>query len=58
MSEKPIVLFLCTANACRSQMGEALCRALWGEHVVSISAGASGMPCLAFVTASKHTLLI
>lgn len=35
----PLVVFLCTANACRSQMSEALCRALWGDKLRVMSAG-------------------
>ena len=33
------VLFLCTGNACRSQMSEGWARALLGEFVVPYSAG-------------------
>jgi len=33
------VLFLCTGNACRSQMAEGLCRALCGEALEAYSAG-------------------
>ena len=33
------VLFICTANACRSQMAEALARARFGDRVRVQSAG-------------------
>jgi arsenate reductase len=33
------VLFLCTQNACRSQMAEAICRHRLGSHVKTFSAG-------------------
>lgn len=33
------VLFICTANACRSQMGEHLARAVYGDAIVAASAG-------------------
>jgi arsenate reductase (thioredoxin) len=33
------VLFICTANACRSQMGEHLSRAVYGDAVLAASAG-------------------
>lgn len=33
------VLFICTANACRSQMGEHLARAIYGDAVLAASAG-------------------
>jgi protein-tyrosine-phosphatase len=35
---RPIVFFLCTANACRSQMAEALCAAKWPQ-LRALSAG-------------------
>lgn len=37
----PLVVFLCTANSCRSQMAEGWARALWGGRVLARSAGAS-----------------
>lgn len=36
---KKRVLFLCTGNSCRSQMGEGLLRYLYGEHYEVFSAG-------------------
>ena len=40
MSGKPYnVLFLCTGNACRSQMSEGWARALKGDVIVAYSAG-------------------
>ena len=38
-SPSPRVLFLCTGNACRSQMAEGLCRALCGDRLDCRSAG-------------------
>lgn len=39
MSDKPRVLFLCTANSCRSQMAQGWLRALAGDRIESLSAG-------------------
>ena len=40
MTTLPIrILFLCTGNSCRSQMGEAWCRALHGGRYEAYSAG-------------------
>lgn len=36
---KPVILFLCTANACRSQMAEALAKRAFGDRVDVYSAG-------------------
>lgn len=36
---KPTILFLCTGNSCRSQMGEGFCRHYWGNHFNVYSAG-------------------
>jgi arsenate reductase len=39
MSPKKTILFLCTGNAARSQMGEALARLDWGDVLEPVSAG-------------------
>lgn len=39
MSRKRNILFLCTANACRSQMAEGWARHLHGEKMQAFSAG-------------------
>lgn len=39
MTSKKTILFLCTGNAARSQMGEALARLDWGDIVEPVSAG-------------------
>ena len=36
---KPNILFLCTGNACRSQMAEGFARALRGDVLTAFSAG-------------------
>ena len=38
-TQRPRVLFLCTGNACRSQMAESLLRHHWGREVEALSAG-------------------
>jgi arsenate reductase len=39
MSERLRILFVCTGNACRSQMAEGFAKAIWPEHVEAHSAG-------------------
>lgn len=39
MNVKPAILFLCTENACRSQMGQGLLRHLAGDRFEALSAG-------------------
>lgn len=39
MNTTPNILFLCTGNACRSQMAEGLCRSLKGDLYNVYSAG-------------------
>ena len=39
MPDKPRLLFLCTGNACRSQMAEGLMRHAWGGRFEVCSAG-------------------
>jgi arsenate reductase len=39
MKEKPKVLFVCTANAARSQMAEGYLRAKYGDRYEVFSAG-------------------
>ncbi|TVS01027.1 MAG: arsenate reductase ArsC [Phycisphaerales bacterium] len=38
---RPRVLFLCTANSCRSQIAEGWARAIHGNRLEAVSAGAS-----------------
>jgi arsenate reductase len=37
--ERTRILFLCTGNACRSQMAEGFARALWADRIEAYSAG-------------------
>lgn len=46
MSQKPKVAFVCVHNACRSQMAEALGKALAGDVFESYSAGTETKPCI------------
>ena len=42
--DKPAVLFLCTANSCRSQMAEGWLRHLAGDQYEALSAGLEPRP--------------
>ena len=39
MADKPIILFLCTGNSCRSQMAEGWAHRLLADQVAAYSAG-------------------
>lgn len=41
---RPKVLFLCTANSCRSQMAEAVTRSIFGRQIEAFSAGVRPAP--------------
>jgi arsenate reductase len=36
---KPVVVFLCVHNSCRSQMAEGIARNVFGDAVIALSAG-------------------
>jgi arsenate reductase len=44
MSDKPVVLVLCTGNSARSQMAEGFLRKYHGEQVTAASAGTDPKP--------------